>query len=75
MDKGRETGTGRPPRTGEFVLTAVQACRAVIEAWELRCAAPEPLSDEAEELLWRALRLARDCSADAFANSPASGKM
>lgn len=75
MDKGRETGTGRPPRTGELVLSAVQACRAVCDSWALLCAAPEPLSDEAEELLWRALRLARDCSADAFANSPASGKM
>ena len=75
MDKGRETGTGRPPRTGEFVLTAVQACRAACEAWALFCAAPAPLSGEAEELLWRALRLAQGCTADVFTSTSVSDKL
>ena len=51
---------------GELALTAVRACRAACEAWALFCAAPAPLSGEAEELLWRALRLARDCASDVF---------
>ena len=60
---------------GELVLSAVQACRAVIDAWELRCRSAEPWHDEAEELLYRALRLARDCASDVFANSPVCDKM
>ena len=75
MDKGRETGAECPPRTGELVLSAVQACRAVCEAWELYCEAPAPLSDEAEALLYRALRLARDCASDVFSSSSVSDRM
>ena len=75
MDKAREMGAGCPPRTGELVLNAVRACQAVGEAWALLCAAPEPLSGEAEELLWRALRLAQGCTSDVFTSSSVSDKI
>ena len=60
---------------GELVLSAVQACRAVCDAWDLYCQAPAPLSGEAEALLWRALRLVRDCADDVFTNTSVSDKM